>query len=53
MMILARLRALLPFSVAAFVFTACGGGGGSNGSASPPPIPNNWDQMSWDQGKWQ
>ena len=28
----------------------CGGGGGA---VVPPPVPNNWDQMLWDQGEWQ
>lgn len=29
--------------------SACGG----SDSAPATPTANNWDQMNWDQGKWQ
>jgi len=32
--------------------TACGGGGGNNNSSLTEPA-NNWDEMKWDQGKWE
>ncbi len=31
-----------------FMLSACGGGNGTTGASG-----SNWDQMKWDQGKWQ
>ena len=32
------------------MLSACGGGGGGDDDTNA--TSNQWDQMSWDQGKW-
>ena len=41
----------LVFILPLILLNACGGGSGSADDAPPPA--NNWDQMTWDQGRWQ
>jgi hypothetical protein len=48
------LRALIVVITLASITTALGCG--DDGDDPPPPAqptPDNWDQMSWDQGQWQ
>jgi len=37
--------------LAAIIFLGCSGGGGGSGS-SPQDPSGNWDEMTWDQGRW-
>ena len=37
----------------ALALGSCGGGGSSGGGNDTPQTSNNWDEMKWDQGRWQ
>ena len=41
--------------LAVLALGSCGGGGGGGPSSSDSnaAVANNWDEMKWDQGKWQ
>jgi hypothetical protein len=41
-------------AAAVLLLAACGGGSSGNGGDDGGPVtpPNHWDQMSWDQGRW-
>ncbi len=48
---MSRTRTILIFALAllfSLLVSACGGGGGGETNATG----SQWDQMSWDQGKW-
>ncbi len=50
---MSRTRRTLIFALAllfSLLVSACGGGGG--GGDETNATGSQWDQMSWDQGKW-
>ena len=49
--ILKFLNYCILIMLAAIIFLGCSGGGGGSGS-SPQDPSGNWDEMTWDQGRW-
>jgi hypothetical protein len=48
-----RTLARAAFAAVVLLLAACGGGSGDGGNGGGTTVPpNNWDQMSWDQGRW-
>ena len=49
---MSRMRTILVFALVllfSLLVSACGGGGGGGETNA---TGSQWDQMSWDQGKW-
>ncbi|MGM0564323.1 MAG: hypothetical protein ACQES2_08335 [Pseudomonadota bacterium] len=43
---------LVAAALAGFI-TACGGGGGGGDSADDKAASSEWNEMKWDEGRWQ
>ncbi|GAB1266047.1 hypothetical protein NBRC116493_17390 [Aurantivibrio infirmus] len=48
-----RIRRILALMLICAGLSACGGGGGGGSDGVPPPeIKRDWNDMNWDEGRW-